>query len=68
MQIVSIGDNLHELPNAVSKILIFHANCLETICVNCQMLFSRKNKKNVTNLLSAELAKKLVKVNQQNPV
>ena len=27
----------------------------ETICMKCQMLFSRKNKKNIIHLLSAEL-------------
>ena len=32
--------------------------------MKCQILFSRKNKKNVTNLLSAELAKRGVKVNK----
>ena len=41
MQIVSIGDNLHEMSNAVF----------------------RKNKKNITKLSSAELAKRVVKVN-----
>ena len=29
----------------------------------CQILFSGKNKKNITNLLSDELAKRVVKVN-----
>ena len=29
---------------------------METICMKCQILFSRKNKKNIVNLLSAELA------------
>ena len=35
---------------------------LETICIKCQILFSGKNKKNVINLLSAELAQRMVKV------
>ena len=35
---------------------------LETICMKCQILFSGKNKKNITNLSSAELAKRVVKV------
>ena len=35
---------------------------LETICMTCQILFSGKNKKNITNLSSAELAKRVVKV------
>ena len=30
--------------------------------MKCQILFSRKNKKNVTNLSSAELAQRVVKV------
>ena len=41
MQIVSNGDNLHELSNPVYG----------------------KNKKNIINLLAAELAQKVVKVN-----
>ena len=28
---------------------------METICMKCQILFSGKNKKNITNLSSAEL-------------
>ena len=44
--------------------LIFHANCpLETICMKCQILFHGKNKKYIINLLSAELAQRVVKVN-----
>ena len=27
------------------QILTFHANCLQTICIKCQILFSGKNKK-----------------------
>ena len=34
----------------------FHTNCK-----NCQSLFSGKNKKNITNVLSAELAQRVVK-------
>ena len=30
--------------------------------MKCQILFSRKNKKNISNLSSAELAKRVVKV------
>ena len=30
--------------------------------MNCQILFTVKNKKNITNLSSAELAKRVVKV------
>ena len=40
---------------------------METICMNCQILFSRKNKKNVTSLSSAELASRVVKVKLTNP-
>ena len=31
--------------------------------MKCQILFSRKNKKNIINLLSAEFAQRVVKVN-----
>ena len=46
MQIVSNGDNLHPM---------------ETICMKCQILFSGKNKKNIINLSSVELAQRVVK-------
>ena len=36
---------------------------METICMNGQILFSGKNKKNIINLLSAELAQRLTMVN-----
>ena len=35
----------------------------ETFCIKCQTLFSGENKKNITNLLPAELAQRMVKVN-----
>ena len=35
----------------------------EIISMKCQILLSGKNKKNITILLSAELAKRVVKVN-----
>ena len=35
---------------------------METVCMKYQNLFSRKNKKNITNLSSAELARRVVKV------
>ena len=35
---------------------------LLTICLKCQILFSWKNKKNIINLLFAELAQRVVKV------
>ena len=38
---------------------------METICMKCQILFSGKNKKNITNLSSAEFAQRVVKVNDQ---
>ena len=35
--------------------LTFHANCLQWICMKCQILYTGKNKKkNITNLSSAE--------------
>ena len=35
---------------------------METICMKCQILFSGKNKKNITNLSSAKLIKRVLKV------
>ena len=35
---------------------------MQIVCMKCRILFSRKNKKIVTNLLSAELAQRAVKV------
>ena len=35
----------------------------QLISMKCQILFSGKSKKNITNLLSAELAQSMVKVN-----
>ena len=35
---------------------------LETVCMKCQILFCGKNKENIANLLSAELAQRVVKV------
>ena len=41
----------------------FYISCrLSPICMKCLILFSGKNKKNITNLSSAELAQKVVKV------
>ena len=34
----------------------------ETICMMCRILFSGKNKKNITNLSPAEFAQRVVKV------
>ena len=50
MRIVSNGDNLHEMSNPV----------LETFCIKCQNLFSGKNKKNIIDLSSTKLAKRVV--------
>ena len=53
-QIVSIGDNTHEMSCKLSP--------LETIRMKCQILFSLKNKKKKISIFSsAELAKKVVK-------
>ena len=49
-----------------SQKTVFDTSCklspLETICMKCRILFSGKNKKNITNLSSAELAQRVVKV------
>ena len=36
---------------------------VSTICMKCQILFSGRNKKNITIFSAAELAQSLVKVN-----
>ena len=41
---------------------------METICMKCQILFSGKNKKNIINLLSAENAQRVVKVNSLDSI
>ena len=41
---------------------------MATICMKYQILFSGKNKKNIMSLLSAELAQRVMKVNQCNMV
>ena len=38
---------------------------MKIICMQCQILFSGKNKKNIINLSSAELAQRVVKVKKQ---
>ena len=40
----------------------FHANCLQTICTKCQILFSGKIRINV-NLSSADFAQRVLSVN-----
>ena len=54
---------MHEMSNPVfwKKFLE-----METLCMKCQILFSgkkKKKKKNIINLSSAELAQRVVKVN-----
>ena len=65
--IVSNGDNLHEMSNPYfwekQKNIICCGYSMATICMKCQILFSWKNKKNITNLSSAELAKGVVMIN-----
>ena len=51
MQVVSLGDNLHEVSDPIFK---------ETICMKCQILFPRKNKKNILSLPSAEFTYSIV--------
>ena len=58
MQIVSTGDNLHE----ISKPVFWE---VETVCMKSQDLFSGKNKRNIS-VLSPELAQKVVKVNGES--
>ena len=36
---------------------------MQTICMRCQILFPGKNKKNIINFSSAEVAERVVKVN-----
>ena len=49
MQIVPNRDNLQEMSNSVFWEI-------GEICMKCQILFSGKNKNNIANLMSAELA------------
>ena len=41
----------------------FESSPFETVCMEYQSLVSGKNKKNIINLSSAELAKRLAKIN-----
>ena len=41
---------------------------METICMKYQILFSEKNKKNITTLSTAEFAQRVVKVKVLRPV
>ena len=67
MQIVSNGDNLHEISNPVlfSQKTGLDISCklspMETICLKYQILFSVKNKKHIVSLLSAEFVHRVVK-------
>ena len=47
----------------ISQKTRFDISCKLSICMKYQILFSGKNKKNITKLLSAELAKRVVNVN-----
>ena len=38
----------------------------QTICMNCQILFTGENKKNTFSLWSAELAKRVVEIRHKN--
>ena len=39
---------------------------METICIKCQNLFSGKNKENIINLSSADLAHRVVKIDHMD--
>ena len=41
--------------------ILYKLSPLETICLKCQILFTRENKKSITNLSSAESAWRVVK-------
>ena len=43
------------------QIISYYGDNLHKICMKCHILFSRKNKKNIINVSSAEWAKKVVK-------
>ena len=54
MQIVSLGDSLHEMPNPI----FLGLSPKETVCMICQILFPGKNKeKSIINFLSSEFVK-----------
>ena len=57
MQIVSLGDNLHEMSNPV-----FWEK--ETICMKCQILFSGKNKKNISKCRLLKILPRVLSVKQ----
>ena len=57
------ADDILKYFSYFSKKTGFDISCkLSPICMKCQILFPAKNKKNITNLLSAELAKRVVEV------
>ena len=47
--------------------LTFHANCLhlETVCMKCQILFSGKNKKNISKCHLLKILPRVLGVKQQ---
>ena len=56
MQIVSQGDNLHEVSDPMSP--------KDTICIKYQILFSRKNKKNISKCLLLKFLSSMQNVNE----
>ena len=68
LQVKFSADNILKYFSYFSEKTDFDISCklspMETVCIKCQILFSRENKKNI-NLPSAELAQRVVKVIQQ---
>ena len=63
------ADNILKYLSCFSLKIGFDTSCKfsakETICMMCQILLSRKNKKNIVYLSSAEYAHSVVSVNEQ---
>ena len=62
LSISTLGKKIQQTTFWNIFIHFFPENKLETISIKCQNLFSGKIRKNVINLLSAELAQRLAKV------
>ena len=62
MGIVSTDDILKYFPLKAGLDILCKLFTVETICMKCQILFSGKNKKNIVNWSSAELAQRVVEV------
>ena len=64
---ISADDILEYFPYFFTKKIGLGTSCKlspkETICMKCQILFSRKNKKNIMRLSSAEFAHSMGSVN-----